>query len=216
MVKKVIGLMIVALGVLLLLSNLDIASFDNTVGIVFSLGLVGIGLGGMFEKKRFDLFLFIISVVGGLYFLANINVVDKEVVNDLLGPIIIIAIGLSLLLSFTRRMISTNPVSSYVALFAGVEEKNESPDYQSSEITTIFGGAEVDYRKIKIKGDKAYIDVTVVFGGATIFLPEDVRVTVKGLPIFGGAENKAVSKPDAKKEIIITYTAVFGGLVIKN
>jgi predicted membrane protein len=107
-------------------------------------------------------------------------------------------------------------VTNYVAVFSGVEDKNESKDYVSSEITAIFGGAEVDYRKIKMADDVAYINVTAIFGGATLIIPENVKVTVKGLPIFGGAENKAISDPDSKKEIVINYTAVFGGVEIKN
>ena len=58
--------------------------------------------------------------------------------------------------------------------------------------------------------------MTTIFGGATIIVPEDVKVTVKGLPIFGGAENKAIANENAKKELIINYTAFFGGLDIKN
>lgn len=216
MVRKVVGLLIVVIGVLLLLSNLDIVSFEDMSGIVFSLGLVAIGLVGMFEKRRFDFFLGTITVIGSLYFLVNIDIIEREVVNNILGPIVVIAIGLAILFSFTKKMVSTKPVTTYTAIFGGVDDKNESSNYLSSEINAIFGGTDIDYRKIKIKEDKAYINATCIFGGATIILPEDVKVTVRGLPIFGGAENKATSKEDAKKEIIITYTAIFGGLEIRN
>lgn len=216
MLKKTIGLIIIACGLLLLLSNLELVSFDGIARVLFPLALVIIGIVGLIEKKRFDFVLSLFIIIGSLYFLANIDVIELKMVNNILGPIVIVTVGVGILFSVTRKMISTKPVTSYTAIFGGVEDKNESSEYLSSEVMAIFGGADIDYRKIKIKEDKAYIDATVVFGGATLILPEDIKVTVKGLPIFGGAENKAVSKDGAKKEIIITYTAIFGAIEIKN
>ena len=215
MVKKVIGLIVVITGILLLLSNLDVVSFDDLSGVVFSLGVMVVGIAGIMEKRRFDFVLGLFIMFGALYFLANVNVIDKSTADSVFGPTIVIAIGLSLLFSVTKR-VSNKPVTSYVAVFSGVEDKNVSSEYISSEITAIFGGADVDYRKIKIKGNQAYINVTAIFGGATIIVPEDVKITVKGLPMFGGAENKAISDDESKKELIINYTAIFGGVEIKN
>ncbi|HHT38155.1 MAG TPA: cell wall-active antibiotics response protein [Mollicutes bacterium] len=216
MIKKTIGLIVIATGILILLSNFEIISFENVSGLIFSLGVVIIGIVGMFEKKRFDLIMFTFVLVGGMYFLSNLGIIDKDIFDLLFLPIVIIAIGLSLLLNFNKKSFSNKSVTSYTAIFGGVEDKNISEEYVRSEIVAIFGGADVDYRKIKIKDKVGYIDVTTIFGGATIIVPEDVKVTVKGLPIFGGVENKAVANENAKKELIINYTSFFGGLDIKN
>lgn len=216
MMKRVIALIVIVTGILLMLSNLDIVTFEDLSGVVFSIGVMIIGIAGLIERRRFDFVLSMFVIVGGLYFLSNIGVIGNEAIEDILWPTVIIAIGISLLFSVTRRVVSTKSVTAYTAIFGGIEEKNESDEYLSSEITAVFGGADINYRKIKIKGNQGFINVTAVFGGATIIVPEDVKVTVRGLPIFGGAENKAASNSDAKKEIVINYTAIFGGIEIKN
>jgi predicted membrane protein len=214
-VKKIIGLIIILFGMLLLLSNLDIVSFEDLSGIVFSSAIIVIGLAGLIEKRRFDFILIMFVIFGGLYLLANLGLVNESMIDAILGPVFLMVVGLSLLLSVTKR-VTTKPVSSYVAIFSGIEDKNESKEYVSSDITAIFGGAELDFRKIKIKDKVGYINATAMFGGITIMVPEDVKVTVKGYPIFGGAENKAESNIDAKTELVINYTAMFGGVEIKN
>ena len=216
MVKKAFGLIVVITGCLLLLANFDVVEFNDVSGVVFSLGIMTIGILGVAQKRRFDLILSSMIILGGLYFLTNIGVFEEEIIELVFWPFVIIAVGLSLLFSVTRKIVSNKPVTSYVAVFSGVEDKNVSSEYISSEITAVFGGADIDYRKINIKDKVGYIDITVAFGGVTIIVPEDIKVTVKGLPIFGGAENKSVSNKDSKKELIINYTAVFGGVEIKN
>ncbi|MGE5456278.1 MAG: LiaF transmembrane domain-containing protein [Ignavibacteriales bacterium] len=213
--KKVFGFMVIITGILLLFDNLNIVSFDNLFGLVISIGAIIVGITGLIEKKRFDFIMTMFIVFGGLYFLSNVGILEEGVVDDIFWPIVIIGIGLSLLFSVTTR-VSNKSITPYLAIFSGVEEKNESTEYISSDITAIFGGAEVNYRKIKIKDNVGYINVTAIFGAATIMVPEDVKITVKGLPIFGGAENKAVSLDKARKELVINYTAIFGGVEIKN
>lgn len=213
--KKVFGFMVIITGILLLFDNLNIVSFDNLFGLVISIGAIIVGITGLIEKKRFDFIMTMFIVFGGLYFLSNVGIMEEGVVDDIFWPIVIIGIGLSLLFSVTTR-VSNKSITPYLAIFSGVEEKNESAEYISSDITAIFGGAEVNYRKIKIKDNVGYINVTAIFGAATIMVPEDVKITVKGLPIFGGAENKAVSLDKARKELVINYTAIFGGVEIKN
>lgn len=216
MVKKVIGFLVILIGALLLLSNFKIIDLESIMGTVFSVGLFAIGVTGLIERKRFDFMMSAFVIVGILYFLANINIIKYNTANMIIWPLIIITIGISLIFSFTKKVADPKNKSSYSAIFSGIEQKNISQEYVSSDITTIFGGAEIDYRKINIKGDKGYINVISIFGGSTIFVPEDVKLTITGLPILGGAENKAATNEKAKKELIITYTVVFGGLEIKN
>jgi len=216
MTKRIVGLIVIVTGILLLLSNLTVLSFVDVWGVVFSLGIMIIGIAGIIEKKHFDIVMGMFIIFGGLYFISNIGMIDHELVNSMLWPTAIILIGLSLIFNVSKKKVSSKAITTYTAVFAGIEEKNESKNYVSSEIVAIFGGAEVDYRKINIKDNQASIDITAIFGGVTIFVPDDVKVIVKGVPMFGGAENKAVSKEDAKCELIINYTAIFGGVEIKN
>lgn len=216
MTKRVIGLTVIVTGILLLLSNLDIVVFKDLWDVVVSLGIMIIGVAGIIERRKFDFVMSMFVIFGGLYFSSNIGLIEENVIDDILWPTVIIAIGLSLIFNVTKKIVTDKPVTSYTAIFGGIEDKNVSKEYVSSEITAIFGGAEIDYRKIKIKDKVGYINITTIFGGADILVPDDVKVTVKGLPIFGGTDNRAISDDDATKELIINYTAIFGGVDIKN
>lgn len=216
MTKRIVGLMIVSIGILLLLSNLDVVMFERFWRIIIALGIMAIGINGLIEKKRLDVILLILTIFGGLYLLANVGLIEYKIIKIIFWPLINILIGVSLLMGTSKKRFKNNKATSYIAVFSSVEDTNKNNEYENSEITAIFGGVEVDYRDIKIKDKLAYINVTVAFGGVTIFVPADVKITIKGMPIFGGVENKSLSKDTAKSELIINYTALCGGIEIKN
>lgn len=92
-------------------------------------------------------------------------------------------------------------------------------------IDAVFGGADLDLRRAKIK-DKAIVRTSSVFGGIIIYVPEDVKVEVASTAIFGGVTDKrknAKNKKDdeakkaenAGKTLYIEATCVFGGVEIR-
>lgn len=215
MAKKVLGFTIIAVGFLLLLSNLEVVSITNIWKYIWTIGFIIVGLSGLIEKKSYDFFFSILILIGVLYLLKALNIITGNVVGLLFIPIIMMGIGISLLVTFKFKGID-GKVKKYFAIFSGVEEKIEDKKYKGSEILIIFGGVDIDLRNVKFDSKTAYINVLSAFGGATIIVPENVRVVTRGIPLFGGCENKARTNENFDNELIVNYNIIFGGIEIKN
>lgn len=107
-----------------------------------------------------------------------------------------------------------------VALFSGNNSKVVSQAFKGGSSVSMFGGSEVDFRKAEISGGEAKFDVFAMFGGTEITVPEGWEVVTKGIPIFGGMDDKT-SGPERKDKVdhptlVVNYLALFGGVEIKN
>ena len=215
MIKKVIGIFLILFGVSLLLSNFNVLDFSEATSYIIPALLIIVGIVGIIEKKKFDLFYFIIFIVGLSSLFSRLELIDTNLLTSIIFPLLVVLIGVRVLnLKLASKKVSTSKY--YTSIFGGIEEKNIDKNFEGCEITSIFGGAELDFSEIKLKNDKAYINIVAIFGGSEIRLPKKHKITVTGLPIFGGAENKCESDEDSKKEIIVNYTVVFGGIDIRN
>jgi hypothetical protein len=65
---------------------------------------------------------------------------------------------------------------------------------------------------------KMRMDVTSMFGGTEILIPEGWDVDIHGLPIFGGFEDKTAADVVASGAPVLDVhaTALFGGVEIKH
>lgn len=63
----------------------------------------------------------------------------------------------------------------------------------------------------------AQLALTGIFGGISVTVPQNVRVEVTGIPIFGGWENKTRQSIDDTLPVLkVNCLAAFGGVEIKN
>lgn len=113
-----------------------------------------------------------------------------------------------------NRPRETDSHPTYTAIFGGQTIHNSSDSLDGSTLFSLFGGLEVDFRNAVIDHD-IVIDVTSIFGGADLRFPPHVRVVTKGIPIFGGVDNKSHVPPDANAPIVTVRCLVaFGGVDI--
>lgn len=148
-------------------------------------------------------------------------------------PIIIILIGVSLLHAPKAMRRTKNHSRSHksgetelsdemnmTAFFTGINQRVQSEDFIGGSISVMFGGAEVDLREVKVLTKKPIaIDLSAMFGGIEIFVPNDWKIKISGTPIFGGMDDKTrqIFEPDGKHPIVyINYHVMFGGVEIKN
>lgn len=214
--KRFIGIIIVLAGIAVLLNNLGFFEIKNFYSIFWASLMLTLGVFGIISKRKFDIIYVLLIVLGLLFVLANVGVITFKVVEVALVPAILIVVGISLLVNISKpKNKNDKGTDSYVAIFGGVEEVHKDDNYVKSDITTIFGGADIDYRSIKFKNKKGYIYVTSIFGGVNIRVPSNVRVVTKGIPIFGGVENK-MKNVESDEELIIEYNVIFGGIEIKD
>ncbi len=113
---------------------------------------------------------------------------------------------------------TTDDMISLTAVFGGVKRTVVSKNFLGGEITSVFGGAEVDLTHADIRG-VVKIDATNILGGTKLLVPSNWDVQSEMVAIFGGVEDKRRIQPDLidrSKRLILTGTCLLGGLEIKT
>jgi hypothetical protein len=106
-----------------------------------------------------------------------------------------------------------------VALFGGGDRAIRTTNFRGGSVVAIFGGFDIDLREAVIVGDTVYIDVTVLFGGVDLKVPEGWNVMMRATPILGSAEYKPRPAAPAEgpvKTLVVTGVVIFGGVEVKN
>jgi predicted membrane protein len=167
-----------------------------------------------------------VALIGALLLLDNLDILFFRF--DYIWPLIIIAFGLSLLARAIdrKRYIaeaaagSNESVLNIVTVFGGSNRVIDNKDFRGGEIVSVFGGVRLDLRRAAITLDRVVLDISAVFGGVEIRVPENWAVSTKGIGIFGGFDDKTLHpKPDPNvktPELVITGATVFGGMSVTN
>ena len=214
------GVMIVALGGILLLQNLDIIKFNNWGifwGIFWGSAFILAGLSAIFSKRPLW-FWGILLIVIGLFIGLNLSDIIDVNFWSIFFPALIILVGASVIFNIkpsTSKKSGDDDSSDgeKTAIFYGQESRVKG-NYEGGALTAIFGGVELDLRQAKIK-DGSVISVFTFCGGITIMMPDDVVVKNEVRGVFGGSEDKSIAKSSAKKEVYIQGECILGGLEIK-
>ncbi|MGH9414111.1 MAG: LiaI-LiaF-like domain-containing protein [Terriglobales bacterium] len=104
------------------------------------------------------------------------------------------------------------------AIFGGYQRRINSQQFRGGHVEAIFGGVQIDLRRAEIDGNEARVDVSAVFGGVELRVPERWIIEMRGQPLLGGFSDEThqdMPQPGAKR-LIITGFAMFGGVVVKN
>lgn len=102
------------------------------------------------------------------------------------------------------------------AILCGLKRKVISKHFRGGEITTIFGGTDIDFMHADIK-EQAILKVSVAFGGIKLIVPPHWDVQFGVSNIAAGVEDKRYVQHggvDPEKKLIITGSVVFGGIEI--
>jgi hypothetical protein len=112
-------------------------------------------------------------------------------------------------------------VLNETTVFGGINRRIDSQEFEGGYLSAVFGGIELDLRKANTKKDEIVIEANAVFGGIELTVPEHWRVSVKGSGVFGGYDDQTHPSPAAaadekRPHLIMTGSAVFGGVSVKN
>ena len=219
--------LIVIIGMFLLLVGVLVALETLNVGITIDYSIMGwsfisfIGLLMIVNDKKLTTVPSILVFVGIWKVLNELGILTGSIVS-LIWPIILIIVGANLI--FGRKFFNRSPLNVqnntdapiYNGIFSGVEERLSIKDFKGLTANAVFGGVELDLRDVEI-AENVQIDISALFGGVTIILPEKYNVIIgESLALFGGTENKFKGKFDeSKKTIYINSRAIFGGTELK-
>lgn len=222
----VFGLIILSIGVLLLLDNLNILRFHD-VWRLWPVLLIAVGVA-----KLIDCYGVVGRVWGGLLTFAGValllnNLGYLYVDEGLIWPAVLIGLGLLMFVrAVERRRELSGPVGKSAsslgefAVFGGTKLQVDSQDFQGGELLAVFGGVEADLRRAAIQKEEVVIDAMAMFGGVEIRVPQTWNVVLKGVGILGGYEDKTMplQQTEAKQppRVIVTGYAIFGGVTVTN
>ena len=225
---EITGLVIILIGFGLLLHTLGIFPFGNLVSRFWLPALfVFIGVFHLSRNRGPQ------GVAGGvfwigfgvLFFLSQTNLFSFNPWR-LIGPAIVIWIGLSILLSragargvpgTSSAGVESGDWMSATAILGSFERKSTSLQFRGGDLTAIMGGGNVDFRDANIgPEDTATLNVSVVMGGLEIFVPASWAVESLVTPILGGYEDKTRAPKEGVKRLVIRGGVVLGGVEVKN
>lgn len=229
----VIGAIIVLVGLGLLLDNMGIVQFHD-LWQYWPVFLIVYGVSRILSCQAVSSLVWggAVALIGALLLLDNLDLIQFNF--SYVWPLAIIAFGLAMLVRALDRKrylegtpvakegapAKSEPVLNIVAIFSGSRRVIDTPDFRGGEVVAIFGGVRLDLSRAAITIDKAVLDISAVFGGVEIRVPENWNVQTKGVGIFGGFDDKTIHpKPDPNvktPELEITGSAVFGGLSVTN
>ncbi|MCH7760437.1 hypothetical protein IIA15_03420 [candidate division TA06 bacterium] len=218
--RNFLGTIILTLGLLFLLNNLGILNIS--LGTIWlPLLLIVIGLWQIFSKGRPAFGPSILVGIGLLWLLQNFGWLEWRMI----WPLLLILVGIWILFKKTipnpfRGTTSSTDEINLFTLFGGSEIRVDSQNFQGGNAMSTFGGIEIDLRDAQLAEGEILLNVSALFGGVEIRVPEDWSVVIRGTPILGGIEDarkrRSSVSSDAASTLIIRAFAMFGGVEVRS
>lgn len=228
--RFIIGLLLVIAGFILILEKTTVLPepLDNFIDdIIFSwqMLLIVIGIITMTGSGNKTPGIVLISV-GGFFLIPQLFSNYFESFN-FFWPAIFIVVGIVILVN-SRRLgdaIRPNATDSkadtidYVNIFSGAERQLITDNFMGGKITSVFGGGDVDLTRSSLAPGNNVIEITCIFGGVTLIVPENWNVVLDITPILGGfSDGRKISGEvvkDPTRTLTVKGMVIFGGGELK-
>ena len=216
------GLVFIVVGVIFGLNALNITDINIFFDGWWTLFIIVPCFIGLFkdEDKSSNL---IGLVIGICLLLGCIDIIEFTLIWKLMVPAILVMIGLSFIFKDTLnskikkeiKKLNKTETKEYCSCFSGQTIDFNNEEFKGCTISAIFGGVKCDLKNAIIKND-VVINATSIFGGITIYVPENVNVKISATSIFGGVSDERKNKTKNNEyTIYINTTSMFGGIEIK-
>ncbi|HEX4952764.1 MAG TPA: DUF5668 domain-containing protein [Thermoanaerobaculia bacterium] len=214
------GLIVMTIGLLFLLDNLDVVEIDN-LGRFWPLILVIVGLAMLTERRSRYGGPVVLVLLGFVFLAANFNYLPVSAGQ--LWPLALVAVGGLLIFRALRggfageERLEDSQVTNGTAVMGGSTLTNRSQAFRQASLTAVMGGCELDLRGAAIGSGQAVVDVFAVMGGVHIAVPRGWRVRSEVLPLLGGVEDKTEPPAvDTGEELLVRGTVIMGGVGISH
>jgi predicted membrane protein len=223
------GLLVIGFGVLLLLDQEGIISFEHVLRfwplLLIVPGLVKLFQGRVAEERVLGA---VLTFFGLLFLFSALGFRHFEFRH--LWPLVVIALGAWMLFAPPKElrprmigrllsMASSESELNSINVFGGGESRITSRNFRGGKLVAFFGGFKLDMSEADMEGNEAVIDLTAFFGGGEFIIPRAWEISVRGTGLFGGFGNETRHFPESgapKKTLVIRGTWVFGGFNVKN
>ena len=213
------GLVLVTLGLVFLLDNLDLVD-GWTILRFWPVILLVAGLKSLVDARDRGSAVSgtLLAAVGALLLLDALYLIDVSLAD--FWPVILVAIGIRTLLNVMSGPDDAAAVSdseeSASAFLGAIERRNRSADFRGGSASAFMGGVNLDLREADITGERAVIQVFAMMGGVEIRVPEEWIVEVGVMSFMGGVEDKTRGAAVTPKRLLLKGTVIMGGIEIRN
>lgn len=129
------------------------------------------------------------------------------------------------------RFGATRGGGTTLGVFQAAAVSNADRDLDGHTVCSVFAGATVDLTTAQLREGETSMSVLAIFGGAEVFVPDNIAVRVTGVSIFGGVKvrghevgNGIFSVNDYStpgyaqqpRRLHIDATSIFGGVKIRR
>lgn len=233
------GLVVIALGVLLLLGSLGVLDTGDVFRWIPSLFIL-LGVW-MLVKSRFQ------RVGGPVLIIVVAALIQIMVLGVDLGrywPVILIAVGAAILInSFRSRdgrrggtayVDSPNSVSVFgserkvaptdqdsinlVSVMGSATQKITSSEFRGGRATAVMGEAKIDLRESAVQNKPAVLEFSVVMGEIELRVPGDWNVRVDDDTVMGELKDERIPREtgDGQTDLVVKGSVVMGSLKIED
>ncbi len=214
-----LGLIIIFLGILFTLDNLNLVSAGVYLRYWPAL-LLAYGAYRLMEPGDPPHFIpgILFTVVGGVLLL---NTLQFHLEFHRFWPLLLVLLGMTIIShAFRRRHGISADSSSVVSAFAflsGVQRTCRSQSFRGGEFTAIMGGCEIDLRQAAMEADETVINTFSFWGGIEIRVPDHWTVSAEILPLMGGCDDHTETHGEGPhKHLVIKGLAIMGGVEVRN
>lgn len=216
------GLVFIIVGVIFGLNALNITDINIFFNGWWTLFIIIPCFIGLFKEEDKSANL-IGLIIGICLLLGCLDLVEFDLIWKLMVPTILVMIGLSFIfkdifnskIKKKMKKINKNKNNEYYAIFGSQNIEFAKEEFSGCDLSAVFGGVKCDLRDSIIKEDTV-INASSIFGGITIYAPDNVNIKIISTPIFGGVSDERKTKvKDAKNTIYINAISMFGGIEIK-
>ncbi len=210
------GSALIIVGLLLLLDQMNIISFDFWALIFSVAGVLKIFQSQDQTGRGWGVLLLAAGVAFELEHLGYFRVhLDKT------WPVFVIAAGVILVLrsycgTATESSGILSPHLNVFAVLGGGEYRIRAKNFRGGDLVAFMGGFDVDLRDADIEGDEAVVTVNALMGGGVLRVPETWAVSMRVTAFMGGHSLKAREGVQTTKTLVVKGVAIMGGIEVRN
>lgn len=238
----IIGIALVVVGLILLAFNFGWLN-SAVKSIIFSWPMLLILLALIGFSKRNRIFSMLLLLVGLFFLLPRVESAYPGILGGAGGnfvsnywPLLLVVAGLIVIVEVVvnRREIvcstnndvngnaDTDGTSGWVVkdvIFGSSESIFLNPIFKGGDIDVVFGGVVLDLRKTTLPEETVYLNIDAVFGGVTLYIPDDWSVKTRFESVFGGYSDKRpnapIASPEGSPKLILQGSLMFGGCTVQ-
>lgn len=233
------GLLLVFVGALFLLDNLNLIEARGIVRSYWPVVLVAWGLSRVLQGG--DRVIGPFAVVLGVVLLGNRLLHWGISVAALFWPIVLIAVGTHILLRHWRNpvhvlaagpadldadarpdggiedaRVDASPAIREVAFMASVERRNVSQTFRGGSASATMGSIELDLRECRMNDGETRLDLSAFMGQVTLRIPRDWTVDSRVDAILASVEDRSEPPVQDAKRLVLRGSAILGSIEIRN